>query len=234
MRSGLVSFFLVVLLGAGPASAQIPALVDAVLELGQPGAEASCAYTRTRLNPEHSKTERYDPSDPESPWRLVAMDGQPPTTEQLRRYAQDADDRSDRRHPLEFDIRSMVSPDGWELVSETADEVTYRFRLRPSDEIPEHLVDKVRGTMVVARDPLRPVRITIENTEPAYVAPFVRVAEFFQELRFSWSDAVDGPVLTEIETRRRGRALAVKSLRKDKIVHYGDYDCSSRTPQAAG
>ncbi len=222
------------LLASRAVPAQMPELVDAVLELGQPGAEEHCAYTRTRLNPEHSKTERYDPSNPESPWHLVAVDGQPPTAAEIRRYARDADDRSDRRHPLAFDLRSMVSPDGWELVSETEDQVTYHFRLRPSDEIPEHLVDKVRGTMVVARDPLRPVRITIENTEPAYVAPLVRIAEFFQELRFSWSDAVGGPVLTEIETRRRGRALALKSLRKDKIVHYDDYDCSLGAPQVSG
>ncbi|MFW6093885.1 MAG: hypothetical protein ACODAC_07930 [Pseudomonadota bacterium] len=207
-------------------AAGMPDMVAEVLALGPQDPEARCGYVRVSIDSDGSETERYDPSNPERPWELVAVDGEPPSERQLANYRSDADDRRDRQHPLDFDLRSMVDPNGWSLRSESATEAAFGFRLRPNEDLRERVIDKVRGTLLVGKDPLRPVRITIENTEPAYVAPFVRIVEYFQELRFRWDDELEGPVLAEIETRRRGRALLVKSLDKDKTVYYDEYHCA--------
>src|SRR5690606_23228883 len=181
-----------------------------------------CSYTRIRIEDGDSKRERYQAGDTDTPWELVQVDGREPTEAELRRYARGAEDR-ERRHPLDFDLRGMVDPDHWHLRSETATEAVYQFRLRPTDELDERLADKVLGTLVVDKVRLQPVRIRIENTEPAYVAPLVRVAEYSQEMRFTWEPAIGAAVLTETETEWRGRAVGLKVLKRHKLVRYSDY-----------
>ncbi|MDZ7669409.1 MAG: hypothetical protein U5Q16_08295 [Gammaproteobacteria bacterium] len=204
------------------ADAETPAAVVAVLDNAPRAAEHRCSYTRIR-NDEDQRRERYRAGhDP--PWQLLAMDGREPSEEELRRYAQGADDR-DRRHPLAFDLRAMVSPDGWRLVEETPSEAIYEFRLRPNEDLDEGLVDKVRGTMVVDTVRDQPISISIENTEPAYVAPLVRIASYHQRLSFRWSDAVGASVLTEAVTRWHGRALGFRRINKYKHVIYEGYQC---------
>lgn len=231
--AGALALAAAVTVPAEPA-ADTPELVKAVLERGPEAARARCAYTRTSVDDDGSKSERYDPWGQGPSWTLLSIDGRSPTQEELAHYAGKAEKRADRRHPLAFDLREMVSEDRWELREESEDEATYQFRLRPNEDLDERLVDKVLGTLVVNKERLEPVRITIENTEPAYVAPFVRIASYTQTMRFDHDDNIDGAVLVETETHRRGRALGLKSLRKDKTVHYKDYTCTPGLPMSAG
>lgn len=206
------------------APSRTPELVKAMLANAPAAAESRCSYTRTRLdeNGEETKRERYHAGDGESPWELVRVDGREPGAKDLQRYARD---ERDRNHPLAFDLRSMVDPDHWRLRSESDSEAVYEFRLQPNEDLDERLVDKVLGTLVVDKVRQQPVSITIENTEPAYVAPFVRVAEYLQEMDFRWDESVGAAVLTRTETRWRGRALGLKVLEKHKLVQYSDYQC---------
>lgn len=214
-----------------PAAAEAPLMVKTMLDNAPAAAERRCSYTRTRIEGGDSKRERYDATNPDEPWTLVRVNGREPNPAQLRRYARKADDR-DRQHPLDFDLRDMVDPDHWELVSETPTEAVFRFRLRPNEDLDERLVAKVRGTLVVDKVRLQPVRITIENTEPAYVAPLVRIAEYTQEMRFEWDEAIGASVLTERETEMRGRALGLRPLREHKIIRYTDYSCGAKVADA--
>lgn len=217
--------------GADAAAAEAPLLVKAMLDKAPEAAERRCSYTRTRIEDGNSKRERYDATDPEEPWKLVRVNGREPTAAELRRYARKADDR-DRQHPLDFDLREMVDPDHWEVLSETPTEAVFRFRLRPNEDLDERLVEKVRGTLVVDKERLQPVRITIENTEPAYVAPLVRIADYSQELRFEWDETIGAAVLTERETEVRGRALGLRPLREHKIIRYTEYSCGAKVADA--
>lgn len=225
--SGLLAGAAAVL--APAADARTPAAVVAVLDNAPQAAEHRCSYTRIR-DDEDQRRERYRAGhDPE--WQLLAVDGRAPSEDELRRYARRADDR-DRRHPLAFDLRGMVTPDGWRLVEETPSEAIYEFRLRPNEDLDEGLVDKVRGTLVVDRVLDQPISISIENTEPAYVAPLVRVASYHQRLSFRWSDAVGASVLTEAVTRWHGRALGFKRINKYKHVLYEGYQCRAEVADA--
>jgi hypothetical protein len=85
---------------------------------------------------------------------------------------------------------------------------------------------------VVDKARVQPRQIVIENTDPVYAAPFVRVADYRQELLFEWNDNVGAAVLTQADTRWRGRALGLKVLRRHKLVRYLDYACEA--PTSAG
>lgn len=213
-----------------PAAAEAPQLVKTMLDNAPVAAERRCSYTRTRIEGDEVRRERYDATNPAEPWKLVEVNGREPTPGQLRRYARKAEDR-DRQHPLDFDLRDMVDPNHWELVREAPTEAVFRFRLRPNEDLDERLVDKVRGTLVVDKVRLQPVRITIENTEPAYVAPLVRIADYKQEMRFQWDEAIRASVLTERETEMRGRAVGVRPLREHKIIRYTDYSCGAKVAE---
>lgn len=217
----------------GVAGADTPALVRAVLENAVPNAEERCAYTRTRIDGDHSRSERYEPGSVGYPWSLRSVDGRPPNDADLSHYSQGQEDR-ERRHPLAFDLRSMVQPDGWRLVSETPAEAVYEFRLRAYDDLDERLAEKVLGTLVVDRTTRQPRRISIVNTAPAYVAPLVRIATYTQSLSFRWDDALGMAALEQIETHWRGRALGLKVLQKHELTRYGDYRCRAVEIDAAG
>jgi hypothetical protein len=213
-------------------AAEPPLLVKAMLDGAPAAVEEHCSYTRTRLEGEESKRERYHAGRSGALWELESVDGREPTAAELRRYARRADDRY-RRHPLALDLRSMVDPDHWRLRSETTNEAVFEFRLRPDDDLDPRLADKVVGTLVVDKGRTQPVRVRIENTAPAYVAPLVRVAEYVQEMDFRWDDSLGASVLARIETRLRGRAVGLKALRQHKLVHYSDYQCRTDGAQAS-
>ena len=219
-----LAWYAALLVLAPMAAAEIPAPVARMLDNAPRNAEARCSYTRLRLDDE-VREERYEAGAEGAPWVLVSVDGDPPSAVEQRHYARGQDDR-DRRHPLAFDLRGMVDQEHWELLETEADRAAYAFRLRPNEDLDETLVDKVKGTLVLDTARHQPVRIVIENTEPAYVAPFVRVAQYRQQLDFEWNEAVGAAVLTQRETIMRGRALGLKLLRKDKLVRYQDYVCS--------
>ena len=216
-----------------PVNGEAPVLVKAMLENAPEGAESRCSYVRTRINDGDIKRERYHAGDMVSSWELLQVNGREPTQAELRRYARDAEHK-DRRHPLDFDLRDMVDPDHWRLRAETDDQAVFEFRLRPNEDLDERMVDKVRGVLVVDKDRLQPVRISIENTEPAFVAPLVRVAEYSQEMRFRWEPAIGAAVLAETETNMRGRAVGLKLLRRHKVVRYSDYQCRGEVAEVSG
>lgn len=207
-----------------PAAAAVPQPVAQMLDNAPAAAESRCSYTRIRIGDE-VRRERYVAGQ-EPPWTLLSVDGSPPTSVELRHYARGQEER-DRRHPLAFDLRSMVDSEHWRLRERNGDEAVYEFRLRPNEDLDESLVDKVLGTLIMDTANHQPVRIVIENTDSAYVAPFVRVAEYRQQLDFEWSDVVGAAVLTQTETRVRGRAVGFKVVRRDKLVRYTDYTCTA-------
>lgn len=221
--------------GAAPArsAADAPTLVKAMLDNAPEAAESRCSYTRTRIEDGDSRRERYHAGDVVSAWELVRMNDREPTDAELRRYVRKGEHR-DRRHPLDFDLRGMVDADHWRLRSESETEAVFEFRLRATEDLDERLVDKVLGTLVMDKVRLQPVRIRIDNTQPAYVAPLVRVAEYSQEMRFRWEPTVGAAVLAETETRWRGRAVGLKVLKRHKLVRYSDYQCGGEVADVAG
>jgi len=210
------------------ALAEPPALVTAMLSNAPVDAASRCGYTRQTFRDDNSKLERFDLTGGKAGWTLLSVDGQPPRSKTLRNYADRAEDRLDRQHPLEFDLRDRVEPDSWVLVSETEDEAVFSFRLRldEEDDIDVQLLDKISSTLTLDRRREQPTRVLIQSTGPASLAPLVRISDYRQEYVFEWNDAVGAAVLTEKISRRRGTAMGFRSLNKDKRVLYGDFECT--------
>lgn len=219
----LLGTILLLLAAASPAA--LPAAVQSMLEHAPRSAAQRCSYTRERDNGEEVRRERYHAAGGGAAWTLESVNDEPPSAAELRDYASDASDR-ERRHPLAFDLRVLVAPDGWRLLESSGDRETWAFRLRPSDELSEDLAAKVRGTLVIDTRRNDPVSIAIENTGPAYVAPLVRIARYRQDLSFAWDEEVGAAVLVRAETHWRGRALGLKVLEKNRSVTYRDYRCA--------
>ena len=214
------------LLASSAVLADPPALVSAMVANAPRGAADRCGYTRESINDDESKVERFDPSSEDAPWTLLSMNGRPPGAAVLERYADRAEGRLDRQHPLEFDLLSQVEPDTWALVSENEDEAVFSFRLRldPDENLDVRLLEKISSTLTLDKHRLQPKRVLIESTEAASVAPMVRITQYRREYLFVWSDAVDAAALSERTTRRRGKA-PFKSLNQDKRRVYRDYEC---------
>jgi hypothetical protein len=207
-------------------SAEEPKLVAAVLNALPSDAAARCAYTRVSIEDGSSEVERYDPSGSGPVWTLVELDGQTPSEAALRRYEDKAENRADRNHPMDLDIRDMVDAASWRLASDDGSLVAFEFRLRPNGELTERLVDRVRGTFVIDKEAGQPIRLRIENTEPATIAPFVRIAHYAEDIRFVLDPSIGASVPVERRTERRGRALGLKSLNRVKVFRYEDYVCA--------
>ena len=212
---------------------QMPALVSAALGERPADPEHRCAYTRTRIEDDHSKSERFHPDDSKTPWTLEAVNGRPPTEAERRRFAKDAGEH-DRAHPLGFDLEAMVLPGSWQELRQNDRQAVFQFKLRPTDDIPARVADKAVGTLVVDKSRPQPVRATIENTGSASIAPFVRVNDFSQKLRFHWDEDLHTPVLAEMETRWQGRAFGLKKLGKHETLRYSDYVCRAMNPGQRG
>lgn len=215
------------LLAPGAALAETPALVSAVLANAPAGESARCGYTRESTNDGETKVERYDPSGEGPPWTLLSFNGRPPSADAQENYADRAEDRQDRQHPLDFELQDRVEPGSWELVSDDGNRAVFGFRLRldPDENLDVRLLEKISSTITVNKRSAQLERVLIESTEPASVAPLVRITQYRQEYVFSWSEAVNAAVLTEKITRRRGKA-AFKSLDQDKRRTYSDYECA--------
>jgi hypothetical protein len=206
--------------------AEEPKLVSKVIDAMPADAEARCAYTRVSLEDGSSDVERYDPSDGRPFWTLLSVNDQPPGEAALRRYAGREENRSDRNHPMDLDIREMVDSASWRLASDDGQLVEFEFRLQPHGDLTERMVERVRGSFVIDKAARQPIRLRIENTESANVAPFVRISRYVEDIRFHYDEGIGAAVPVERRTERGGRALGLKSLDRIKIFRYEDYVCT--------
>lgn len=213
-----------------PLQAREPPLVKAVLDAIPVAAATRCAYTRVSIEGDEVEAERYDHRSPGSPWRLLRVGDEAPGPEQLRRYESKREDRADRQHPLSLQIRDMVDPTSWRPVADDGLLAEFEFRLRPHGELTDRLAQHVVGSFVIDKPGRQPVRLRVESTEPATVAPLVRLTHYAEDLRFRMDAAVGAPALVERRTERRGRALGVRSLNRMKTYRYQDYACDGRAP----
>jgi hypothetical protein len=191
-----------------------------------------CAYTRVSIEDDESEVERFDPARNDAPWTLLEIDGRPPAEAELQRYGGRTENRRDRNHPMDLQVRDMVDPSSWRLRNDDGTLAEFEFRLRPHGELTERLAEKVVGTFIIDKRWQQPVRLRVQSTEAASIAPFVRIDHYAEDLRFRYDDSVGTAVLAERHTERRGRALGVKSLNRNKTFRYEDYACTGASESA--
>ena len=179
------------------------------------------SFTQTTAGEGRSTVERADGARPEfARWTLLQKDGRSPTAEELKDYA-DARSRRSRTGTAPL-ITDQLNLDSLEIVADTADRVTCRFRLRPG-EARDKTSPFLRALLVVHK----PSR-TIESIELNSVSEFsptlgVKIAEMKTRMTYSLPDATRPSAPLQVETRVRGTAFWFKSLDATMTVTFSDY-----------
>ncbi|MCZ6854893.1 MAG: hypothetical protein O7G86_13340 [Gammaproteobacteria bacterium] len=187
--------------------------------------ETRCSYTTTGTTLEGSFEERFT-ADASVAWQLVTLNGTAPTAEAIDDYADAAEQRERRSHPLAFDMANLAQMDTLEMTAEDADTATFTFLLQ-SDEEQENqqFIDKMRGLLIISKTELRPQTFVIETTEPFSPAVTFKIKEFRQEMIFQYDETLATSVVVEIKSHFLGKAFIFKTIKDDRIVTLSGYDC---------
>ena len=189
--------------------------------------DVACDYVYTHsADDEPEIVEQYSMSDG---WSLLAVDGQPPSSEEVHAYHSDERRQSRARRSVpRLNLSEHIDPESATVTSENDETLTIEFlpRLRDSQEdmLAQKMNIKMRGHLTVARVGLQPLAIKIELVEPVAVAvPPVRVFSY-EERRSFVVDPDTGVLLVgSVDWASRGRAFYFKKVSNSssKRLDYG-------------
>ena len=96
------------------------------LEANPPRPDLVCAYTSTATSSEYPDETRVERLSHDGLWRLLSVNGEPPSEEALADYADEADERDEQRRPAsEWDFAEMVGRDTVRVVEEDAETLVF-------------------------------------------------------------------------------------------------------------
>ncbi len=187
--------------------------------------ETQCSYTIVGESDERVLEERFT-AQADQAWQLVKVDGADPSAEAVEEYADSAEQRSRRGHPMAFDLARLARVDTVQLAREDVDTVTFSFRLQPAeDEENPEFVEKMRGRLIASKADLRPLTFITENAEPFSPAAAFKILEFRQEMTFRYDETLKTSVAVRTKTHFLAKAFVFKTINDDRIVEFLDYDC---------
>ncbi len=215
---------------ATTALAQLPADFAAVCANFHTENPKGWSFIQTTVSEGLSLKELYEAGRPEfSRWTLLAQDGHPPTAEETANYSDTRSRRS--RGGTAPHIASQLDLASAELVSESATELIYRFRIKRearSDKTAEFL----RATLTFHRPTGTITVFELANLEPFSPVWGVRVTELRTTINYHLPSADRPALLEKITMRTKGRAY-FKSLDADMVVTFSDYAFAGRRPAAS-
>lgn len=188
------------------------------------------SFTQTTTAEGKTVIERYDAAQPDfDRWTLLQQDGRPPTADEARVYKEKFTRRS--RNGTAPNIASQLDLASAELVADTPERLTYRFRLSAT-EAADKTADSLRAGITYNK-----AARSIEVFEIASIAPFspvlgVKITELSTTIRYTLPAGERPALLHSVTTRTRGRAF-FKSLDADMLVAYGDYGWAGKARNPA-
>lgn len=201
--------------------AAVSALLDEALHEFRPDPPRGWSYTLTTVAEGHSTVEYHDASKPEfERWSLIRKDGNVPTDEEKRKYAEMRSRRS--RGGTAPKITDQLDVTSIATIGETAERVLFRAGLRPGDR-----TDRTAAFLRVTISVDRRTR-TVDAVELASRGEFrpaigVKIAELKTILTYTPPDGERPAFPRSVTTHVRGRAFWFKSLDADMTVTYSDY-----------
>ena len=199
--------------------------IDAILSTW-PKDDVACDYVYTHsANGGPETTEQFSMSDG---WSLLAVDGQPPSSEEVRKY--DSDESRQlraRRSSPGFKLSEHIDPESATVTSANDETVTFAYVPRSRDSEEDMLLQKVnikmRGHLTVARVGLQPLAMKIELVEPVAVAvPPVRVFSYEERRSFVVDPDTDVLLVGSVDWASKGRAFYVKKVSNSSTLRH-DY-----------
>lgn len=214
-------FFVLFVATLATSLAAIPRELEAALKTFRADPPRGWSFTQTTVAEGKSTVERSNAVKPDfDRWSLVQVDGRAPTADELARYAENRSRRS--RTGTAPSIIDQLDLASIETVSDAADRILFRFRLRPG-ESRDKTAAFLRATLTLHK----PTQ-TIESIELGNVSEFaptigVKIAEIKTVMTYTLPHG-DTPALPQkVATRQRGTAFWFKSLDADMTVTFSDY-----------
>ncbi len=222
-RTPLPAVLLAILLGLVPTglSGQVPEVVDRALVAAEAVRLDRWAFTVTRVVDGVTTVERHDPSAPkDTRWVLVERNGRAPSEKERQRYVEERGRRGFGGAP---GLRDLIEPGSLAVVSDEGGRVICSFRMKADDEEDRLVADKVRGTLIVRKDPAAVERLEVVNTGTISKFGVLNLREFLVRVDYRMHPTRPEALPETVVSRIRGRALVVKSLDAEARETYSDF-----------
>lgn len=227
VRGALASLIPAMTLGllaaASPVAAEIPETARKAFD-NMPRVTGEWAFTRTREDNEGTRVERFDPeADPQ--WQLVSVDGREPTESELSDYAEEVEKRlaRDEGRPGDNDFDGLTAADGWELMDEDAERMTWRFRPAPGATDREGMAKHLRGEMTILKSVPYVESFRLFNEDPFRAKVIAKIERFNTRIEMIRLDT-RAYMPVRVSTSVRGSAaLGLKSIERDILLTYSDF-----------
>ena len=186
-----------------------------------------CAYTTTATSSQYPGETRVDRFSPTDGWQLVSINGEPPLPQALADYAGEAKQRNrDRQQPADQDFSKMVRMDRVKVVEEDPATLVFAFSPQARDTTGGRaMAEKMAGTLTVAKDAFRPLKLVLELQEPAAPVPTFKIQAFRQEMTFAVEPTTGASLVASMTFSMRGKAFVFRKMDNEARIVFNDYDC---------
>lgn len=152
--------------------------------------------------------------------RLMSIDGQEPSEEQLAAYAEEFDQPVENNLPnidltQFFDAKSVIADGGEDGVA--------RYSFEPVGETPEDqaFMSRQRGSLEVDREEGYVAALRIDSNGAFKPATGVKIKSFAMHIDFAEID--DTVFASSVRVSIRGRAFMVKKIEQDEVVRFENF-----------
>ncbi|MEL7297105.1 MAG: hypothetical protein AAGJ86_05550, partial [Pseudomonadota bacterium] len=169
-------------------------------------------FSRAEQLADGTVVERFDPTLSEKDrWQLVSINGQTPTTSELKAYAKDYEKRDTRDSPVSVDPLSLVDVQTLELIKETESELHYGFSPLVSDEDDREVFEHLAGFVEVDKHSGN-ILISLKNKSTFSPAPMVKIQELTITMLLGQLEENAPHALTQFTSLARGRFMRFKKI----------------------
>lgn len=225
-RSGMAVLAALAVLAAAatvPAAAEVPPIAREAFA-NMPRVTGEWAFKRTREDNDGTRVERFDPAA-EPQWQLVSVDGREPTEAELHDYAEEVERRLAREEgrPGDNDFDGLAAEDGWELLEEDDQRVTWRFRPAAGATDREDMAKHLQGEMTILKSVPYVESFRLYSDEPFRAKVIAKIERFntrIEMIRLDRRAYMPARVTTEV---RGSAAFGLKSIERDILLTYSDF-----------
>lgn len=221
---------------AAAAPPQLPPLVERALEAMERSDQDGYAFRTAKTEDGSTEIVTFDPAKPEGQkWNLIQKNGKNPSARELDDFRKELarketgnnkekKDKSKNGDKGDQGLREMIAPESLQLISETGDRASYRFRLKIDDEDAKAFADAIRGTLNISKAAPHVESLDLASTGEIRVMAGVKLSEFHLTLTFLPPDAHGQALPATIRSVVKGRAMLVKKLDQNLTVKFSDYE----------
>lgn len=234
--SRLALLALSIALPAVAAQPDLPPLVERALETMERSEQDGYAYTMKMSEPGKSSTAHFDPARPAGKtWDLLEKDGKKPTAKEVESFRKERAEREKKRAEQseeekkkksrggDKELRELIALGSVQLISESPERASYRFRMRSDDESEQAMFESIRGTLVVSKAGPHVESLDLASTGEMKPIIGVKISEFHLRLTFFPPDGHGRAFPATIQAKIKGRAMLVKKIDQDTSVTFSDY-----------